>query len=54
MRYLDVGGVLVGILDVWEPVSGGFGEVFGLCDEPQQLGPAWTHRHTKQTPFGLS
>lgn len=38
--YLDVGGVLVGILDMWEPVSGRFGEVFGLCDEPQHLGPA--------------
>lgn len=49
MRYLDVGGVLVGVLDMWEPVSGRFGEVFGLRDEPQQLGPAWTHRDTKQT-----
>lgn len=48
-RYLDVGRVLVGVLDVREPVSGRFGEVFGLRDEPQHLGPAWTHRVTKQT-----
>lgn len=50
--YLDVGAVLVGVLDMWEPVSWRFAEVFGLRDEPQHLGPAWahtpTHTQTKQ------
>lgn len=49
--YLDVGAVLVGVLDMWEPVSWRFAEVFGLRDEPQHLGPAWAHTptHTNQT-----
>jgi len=45
--YLDVGGVLVGLLDLREPVSGWFGEVFGLRDEPQHLRPAWMDEDTK-------
>lgn len=52
--YLNVGIVLVGVLDMWEPVSGRFREVFGLCDEPQQLGPAWTHKDPKQTSSDVS
>lgn len=37
--HLDVGRVVVGILDVREPVSGRLGQVLRLGDKPQQLGP---------------
>ncbi len=49
VRYLDVGSVLVGVLNMGEPVSRRFGEMFWLCDKPQQLGPTWTCRDTKLT-----
>lgn len=47
--HLDVGRVLGGILDLWEPVFGRFGEVFGLCDEPQHLGPTWAPKTKTET-----
>lgn len=37
--HLYVSSVVVCVFDVREPVSGRFGKVLGLCDEPQQLGP---------------
>lgn len=39
--YLDVGSVVIGVLDVWEPVSRSLGQVLGLRDKPEQLRPAW-------------
>lgn len=42
--HLDVGRVVVGVLDVREPVSGRLGQVLGLGDEPQQLGPTCGRR----------
>lgn len=38
--HLYVSSVIVGIFDVWEPVSRGFGEVLRLGNKPQQLGPS--------------
>lgn len=41
LTHLYVSCVIVCVLDVWEPVARRLGEVFRLCDKPQQLWPAW-------------
>lgn len=40
LTHLDVSCVIVCILDMWEPVTRRLGEMFRLCDKPQQLWPA--------------
>lgn len=40
LTHLNVSCVIVCILDVWEPVTRWLGEVFRLCDKPQELWPA--------------